>query len=356
MKILALTRYSELGASSRLRSYQYFPFLESCGINICVTSFFDDDYLVSKYAGTVSLARIFTLYVKRLHLILQAKHFDLVWVEKEMIPWVPSLIELGLFHKRVPLVVDYDDAIFHRYDQSRFSAVRFLLGKKIDAVMRRADLVIVGNDYISERAKQAGAKFIKLIPTVVDISRYTVPITDPERPFTIGWIGSPITAPYLYPLTTLLSDLAHSKNIRILAIGANPEQVSSLPIETRPWSLKKEVEEIQHFDIGIMPLPDEPFERGKCGYKLIQYMACGKPVIASPVGINTKIVQEGVNGFLAETHEQWSSAFEQLYFDSSRRIQMGMEGRKLVETQYSMQINAPKIEKLLRRIAMKKGA
>jgi glycosyltransferase involved in cell wall biosynthesis len=319
-------------------------------LEVVVASLFDDDYVIGLYRGKIPIYSVLKAYVSRVKFMLRAKHFDLVWVEKEMLPWMPAWIEFGLFPRNVSLVVDYDDAVFHRYDQHSFSLVRLLLGHKIDAVMRRADLVIVGNDYLGERARRAGARHVKLLPTVVDTSRYTVSHTNPDKPVTIGWIGSPSTARYLHLVAPVLQKMIVSHGIRVVAIGANPAQLKALPFEVRSWSEDAEVEEIKRFDIGIMPLPDEPFARGKCGYKLIQYMACGKPVVASPVGVNSVIVRHGINGYLAGNESEWVQSLHNLLNDSALRLQMGNNGRTLVEVEYSLQITAPFLANLLRTI------
>jgi glycosyltransferase involved in cell wall biosynthesis len=119
-------------------------------------------------------------------------------------------------------------------------------------------------------------------------------------------------------------------------------------MEVRSWSESTEVADIQSFDIGIMPLFDEPWEKGKCGYKLIQYMACGIPVISSPVGINTKIVDDGVDGYLAGNSEEWMSAFKILYDRPQLRKKLGESGRKKIESLYSLQVTSPFFVKLIR--------
>jgi glycosyltransferase involved in cell wall biosynthesis len=212
-------------------------------------------------------------------------------------------------------------------------------------------MVIVGNDYLGERARQAGARRVELLPTVVDTSRYTVTLTAPSQPLTIGWMGSPSTAPYLHFVAPVLQRMIDSYGLRVVAIGANPDQLRGLAFEVRSWSEELEVDEIHRFDIGIMPLPDEPFERGKCGYKLIQYMACGKPVVASAVGTNTILVRQGINGFLARTELEWLEALEYLVNDPPLRHRMGTSGRMMVEREYSLRATAPRLAGLLRSVA-----
>ncbi len=352
MKVLAFSRYAQLGASSRLRLYQYLPYLKDAGIEVTVAPLLDDDYIRGLYANNVSKRLVGKAYVARLMYMLRAGRFDVVWVEKEMLPWIPGWIELKCFPNNIPWVVDYDDAVFHRYDRHRLSVVRGILGQKIDKLMQRADLVVAGNDYLANRARSAGALRVEIVPTVVDISRYGISESDDNRLPVIGWIGSPSTAKFLHQVAPALREVVATRRVQVIAVGANSEQIADLPITALPWTEATEVTAIQHFDIGIMPLPDAPFERGKCGYKLIQYMACGKPVIASPVGANCKIVDDGVDGFLAATHTDWITALTQLIDDPSLRRQMGAAGRRKIEGAYSLQITAERIAGLLKSVAI----
>ncbi len=351
MRILLLSRYGNLGASSRLRSYQYLQYLTTHGFEVITAPLFGDDYVTALYHGKVSIFSVIRSYLSRFKWILRAKTFDMVWVEKEMLPWLPSWIELSLLPSSVSLVTDYDDALFHKYDQHRWFIIRFILGKKIDHVMCRSNLVIVGNDYLANRARQAGAKLVEKISTVVDVSRYSAPAKElTPRTIIIGWIGTPNTARYLEILAPVLRKLVDGYYVRLVAVGANAGQLIDFPVEVRSWSETSEVNEIQQFDIGIMPLPDEPFERGKCGYKLIQYMACGKPIIASPVGVNSTIVQSGVNGFLASSMDEWETTLTILCNSAELRSALGAAGRKFVETHYSLQVTAPRLAQLLNSV------
>ena len=344
-KVLFLSRYARLGSSSRLRLYQYLPYLQEAGIDATLAPLFGDDYVRGLYGGKIAKLSVLKAYVDRLGFMLKAGRFDAAWVEKEMLPWIPAWLELGLFPAKVPLIVDYDDAVFHRYDQHRMSLVRGLLGRKIDSVMQRADLVVAGNEYLANRARNAGAARVEILPTVVDMTRYGVTtsgIVGQQLP-TIGWIGSPATAHFLHLIEPALREVTIRKLAQVVAVGANAGQLGDLPITTLPWTEETEVTAIQRFDIGIMPLPDAPFERGKCGYKLIQYMACGKPVVASPVGVNSVIVRDGADGFLAATHQEWVSALTRLIADPELRQKMGNEGRRRIELEFSLQKAAPQL-------------
>ena len=348
-KVLFLSRYARLGSSSRLRLYQYLPYLRDAGVDVTVAPLLGDDYIRDLYGGKVARLSVLKSYVARLGFMLRAGRFDAVWVEKEMLPWVPAWLELGLFPAKVPLIADYDDAVFHRYDQHRLALVRGLLGRKIDRIMQRADLVIAGNEYLASRARSAGASRVEILPTVVDMARYgvTTPESGGEQFPTIGWIGSPSTAHFLHLIAPALHEVVARKLAQVVAVGANAGQLSNLPITVLPWTEATEVNDIQRFDIGIMPLPDAPFERGKCGYKLIQYMACGKPVVASPVGVNNTIVRDGVDGFLASTDQEWVIALTRLIADSGLRQRMGHAGRLRIENEFSLQKAAPRFATLI---------
>jgi glycosyltransferase involved in cell wall biosynthesis len=221
---------------------------------------------------------------------------------------------------------------------------------KIDRIMRGSALVVVGNRYLFDRAKAAGARRIEIIPTVVDLDRYPVS-PPPENPtFTIGWIGTPLTARYLELVRPALQALCARGEARVVAIGAGPLNWNDVPLEVRPWSETTEVADLQAIDVGIMPLPDSPFERGKCGLKLIQYMACARPVVASPVGVNVEIVRDALNGFTATTNEEWISALCALKDDRPRRWRMGEAGRALVQEHFSLHLTAPRLAHLLQSV------
>lgn len=347
MRLLLLTRYDRLGASSRVRSLQYLPFLEAREWQIDVSPLFSNAYVEALYKKDSRWRQVVSGYWKRLEALARAGSYDLVWIEKELFPFMPAIAEQLLTIFRVPYVVDYDDALFHRYDCHDRWLVRKALNRKIDVVMKNAAVVVVGNDYLAQRARTAGARRVEIIPTVVDLDRYTAVERRHTPPITIGWIGSPVTSCYLHDIAPVLESLTCNLDVRIVAVGANPTVIEGLPIEARPWSEKTEVQSIQAFDIGIMPLPDEPWEHGKCGYKLIQYMACGLPVVASPVGVNVDIVKHGVSGFMAGKRCEWEQALRHLLEDGDLRMSMGAQGRRRVEEWYSLQVQAPRLEGLM---------
>ena len=360
MRILFLTRYGRLGASSRQRCVLYMDALAAAGVESRVSPFFGDDYVRRLYSGgAASIVTVLRAYASRLCALLRIRGYDLLWLEKEALPWVPAWLELSFFKAAgAKIVVDYDDALFHAYDQHRNWLIRKLLGSKIDRIMASADLVCVGNSYIGHRAKAAGANKIAELPTVVDLRLYPVRCSGPsseKRPFTLGWIGSPVTSSYLDLLRPALAELERRLQFRFVLIGAAPDALADFPVERVTWSAETEAAELACCDVGVMPLPDLPWERGKCGYKLIQYMASSLPVIASPVGVNCDIVVPGETGFLAKSPAEWVSSLLRLAQDPALRHRMGAAGRQRAEERYSLAATAPRFVDLLRRARASSG-
>lgn len=355
MRVLVLPRYDAEGASSRLRMLQYFPALQESGVEIEVAPLLGDGYVSNLYTGTVSVPRVARSYVSRICRVLARRDADVLWIEKECWPWLPACLEMRALPRKASIVVDYDDAVFHRYDEHQSAWVRRLLGHKIDMVMRRADLVVTGNDYLAARARSAGARQVEWLPTVIDLDRYPEPVTRPERrEVVIGWIGSPSTAHYLREIVPALNAISSRMVVRCVAIGARADQVEGTPFEAWPWSEATEVSMLDQLDVGVMPLLNTSWEQGKCGYKLIQYMARGLPVVASPVGVNCDIVEDGKNGMLASSTAEWERALSRLVSDAGLRRRMGVSGRRVAEEVYSVQAQAPRLLGML-KLAARQG-
>ena len=351
MRVLILSRYDRQGASSRLRTMQYVPLLEAYGFHVDISPLLSSDYLQEMYLGRRSWANISQAFLRRMR---QARSkVDLIWLEKEMLPWAPLVLEQAAWPDRTPVVTDYDDAIFHRYDRSSNWLTRKILGRKIDSVMRTSDLVLAGNEYLAERARRAGSVRVEIAPTVVDISRYATGSGKRlDGRLRLGWIGTPETwKSFASSYESMLAKLAAEHGAVVRLVGAGDHASVREPFEVLAWSEDTEVESIQGMDIGLMPLPDTPWTRGKCGYKLIQYMACGLPVVASPVGVNAEIVEHGVNGFLASSEAEWVEVLDTLIADPDLRRRMGAAGRKKVEDHYSLQVQGPRVARLLAEVA-----
>lgn len=348
MNLLALTRYGNLAASSRLRIGQYVPRLAAEGHAVRISPLLDNDALLHFYrTGQHSPPMLARDYRKRIGECIHLQGVDAIWLEKELLPWCPAFLECRLLRGR-PYVVDYDDATFHNYDLHPNPLLRRMFRRKIDSVMRNAALVVAGNEYLAGRATAAGARRVEVLPTVVDLARYTaVKGVRQSNTFTVGWIGSPSTTRYLHSLEEVFRTLAKESPFQLRLIGAAPFHPGGVPVISVPWQEATEANELQAMDVGIMPLDHSPWELGKCGCKLIQYMACGLPVVASPVGMNPTLVQQGANGWLAATPAEWLAALRSLRDSPDMRAHMGRAGRMQVEVRYQLDVTAPKLLKWL---------
>lgn len=359
IRVLVLTKYDDMAPSSRVRFQQYFANLTAQGLELDCKPLLDNHYIRSFYQGrSVSFCYLLRCYMQRVKVYMSCQKYDVIWLEAELFPFLPACIE-NLFYRflKAPVVVNYDDAIFHRYDLNHSIITRVLLKNKIAEVMRHAHTVIVGNGYLEHYAKQAGARNVLRIPTVVNTELYQVSLVTKHRlPIRIGWIGTPSTFKFLQPLFPVFRKLATIYEIKVCVMGADEFSIPEVITECVTWSVATEIPFLQSLDIGIMPLNDTPWERGKCGYKLIQYMACGKPVIGTPLEINAEIIEDGVNGFWANTEEEWLDAFLKLCKTPELRLKMGQMGRHKAEAYYSLKATAPLIFNALTKAAQLKLA
>ncbi|RZL04478.1 MAG: glycosyltransferase [Rubrivivax sp.] len=356
-RVIFLSKYDESGASSRYRVFQYLPHLRQAGWEVEVEPLFDARYLQHLYGqGRRGLGDVCRAFIRRLAVLPKLRHFDVVVIEYELLPYCPAVLERCLSFLGTRYVVDYDDAIFHQYDEHRSWLVRWVLSGKIATVMRKASLVTAGNPYLARYAEKAGARQVCVFPTVIDLARYSPPRPScaaklPGQPVVIGWIGSPSTTAYLESVAGALAQVCGQGRAVLRLMGASAVDLPGVPVERFGWQEDVEVDFLRGLDIGIMPLPDEPWARGKCGFKLIQYMACGLPTVASPVGVNQDIVVPSQTGYLADTAEEWVHALNRLIDGPDLRESMGRRGRARVEAAYCVQVTAPSLVETLTSVA-----
>ena len=349
MKILYLTKYTRLAGSSRMRSYQYFPYLEEAGMQVTVKPFFDDAYLKDFYAGKKNISTVLKSYVKRLGVLFSVFSYDRVVIEKEIFPFLPALAEWMLKLLGIQYIVDYDDAIFHHYDQSSNPIIKNFLGNKIAKVMRFSGTVVAGNQYLADYAARSGAKNIEIIPTVIDLERYPIKQNTDADQYIVGWIGTKTTfEKHLLPCKDWIKALQiQEPNIRFHIVGITEDMDLGKNVQYIRWTEETEVAEILKMDIGLMPLQDSKWEKGKCAYKLIQYAACGIPGVASDVGMNREVTVPGQTGILASAYEEWIQAIKTLKSNTELRHQMGRNARKKVEERYCIQQTSTKWKEIL---------
>lgn len=315
-------------ASTRYRVLHYLPFLEKAGMacEVCAIS------------GRV---------VPRLGLPARIARADVVFVQKKLLTGI-----LGALVRRMAkrLVFDFDDAIMYKEAETK-EASRHRQFRRFVTTVRRADLVICGNRYL---AGQTGnlCKNLRILPTVVDEHLY-VPRPAPdvapvkEGPV-IGWIGSRHTLPYLKAIAPVLQQVCGAvPGARLKIVADDFFDLEGVEVLKKEWRSGEEVADLQSMDIGVMPLPDTPWCRGKCGFKLIQYMAVGLPVVCSPVGANADIVTDGREGFYARTPEEWGERLLRLLKDAALRQAMGARGRETILARYSLPSHAAELIRLL---------
>jgi glycosyltransferase involved in cell wall biosynthesis len=348
IKTLGLALYGPLAASTRYRLGQFVPALASHGIDLRIHSLLGDAYLQKRFSGRgPALGAILRDYAHRVQLLLKTQDFDAAIVHLELLPFVPSIVERALL--RIPYVYDMDDAFYLRYELGAKRLLKPLLGRKFDSVIGSAAAVTAGNRILASYARQFNNSVVE-IPTVVDVGRYHPNRGAKGSRFTIGWIGSPSTATYLPSLVPILSALAKESPLDFVVIGGKAPAVSGANVIERPWSEQTEVDLINKFDVGVMPLPDDEWARGKCAFKLIQYMACAVPVVASGVGANTDVVTPDC-GFLANTPEEWVSSLRKLRDNASLRERMGVAARARVVESFSLEAAVPKLAETIRSVA-----
>jgi glycosyltransferase involved in cell wall biosynthesis len=351
MKVLYFSKTSEIGPSSRYRIYQYLPHLRSCEVSIAVKPLFGPAYfrLLAWQAVWLKILAKFVYvsarFLKRGLDLLSIGPVDLIVIEGQLFPYMGPTAE-WLLTKRYKVVVELDDAIYLTYRHSR----------KIPALLRLSSGAIVGNRTLAEYAG-AYTPNICVIPTVVDTDRFYPMntrdwrMTSDDRPLIIVWIGLDYNVSFLDLLVPAFQRLQKNHRVIVRIISSRPYSLSGVTTEFRPWSFNTEVADLQTSDIGVMPLPDMEWTRGKCGLKLLQYMAVGIPCVASPVGVNRDIISDGHNGFLAATDEEWYARLIALCRDPAMRSEIGRAGRNTVEADYSLKTWAPKLADAYRALA-----
>ncbi len=337
IRVLALTKYGRRAASSRYRFLNYIPLLAERGVLVTPVPLLSDGYVERLFAGRrAPLADLARSFLRRVSAVSSLYRFDLLWIEGELFPRFPALAERLLGALKFPYVVDLDDAIFHTYDRHPHIFFRKVLGRKIDVVLSGAAAVTAGNQYLAERAVRTKAQRVVIVPTAVDDRAYAGIERFDRDTLTFGWIGSPGTAQYLKTVQAELDRLCRSLPAKARLIGIAPGGCASPDIIFRPWNEETEIEELALCDIGIAPLFDGPWERGKCGLKAIQYMASGIPVLAANVGVSPSLVVHGETGFLYRDGAEFTAFARQLASDRQLRRKMGAAGRRRVASSYSV--------------------
>lgn len=347
-KVLGLALYGPLAASNRYRLGQYIPGLASAGFNLHVCYLLGDDYLHARFSkSNLPVMSMLKRVISRFREMLNQGAYDVLMLQYELMPFMPALIESTLIRK--PYIYDLDDAFYLKHRGQGRPLRELLLGGKYDSLIGGAATITAGNRELVRYAKQFNPN-THLFPTVVDDTRYLpTTVRRGSSVFTVGWIGSPSTAPYLSELVAPLSTIGKEGPVRFVVVGGKAPQIPNVSVVQLDWSEDAELDLINSFDVGVMPLPNDDWSRGKCAFKLIQYMACAVPVVASPVGANLDVVTSQC-GLMASTPNEWADAFRILRDRPVIRDEMGLAGRTRVTQQYSLQQNLPMLTKIISQV------
>lgn len=354
MRVLVLAPYPlRRNPSQRFRWEQYIVPLQARGIWLEPSSFLDEAALTVVHAGGAwgaKAAVVLTGAGRRLRDALRARRYDLVLIHRESAPVGPAWIERILAASKVPYAFDFDDAVYLANVSEANRRLAWLKGSaKTRTVVRRASLVLAGNEHLRDWASTLNRR-VRVVPTTIDTDLYRPAPPQAGRSLCIGWSGSMSTIEHLRLLEPVLSSVQAEHGVRIRVIGDETYRVPGAEVESLPWREATELEDLRRIDIGVMPLPDDEWARGKCGLKALQYMALGIPTVMSPVGVNRRIARDGA-ALLATTEDEWRQALGRLIVNPELRAAIGRAGRRRVQQEYSVDAVLPVWESALREAA-----
>lgn len=346
-RIVYFTKYTDAGPTSRYRVYQYKSYLENNGFNVTIKPLFPTQYILDLYGkGKKNWLILLPRYVQRFFQILFLKNYDILYIEYELFPYAPILLEKIALLGKKNVVIDYDDATFHTYDKNSYKFIQTLLGNKIYQLVKKASVVITGSPYLTKVLSAYNNNIVE-IPTSINFNKYqqkSQPKLNYEiSSFKIGWLGSKNTSVNVITLKNVFLQLQKKHPIQLLLIGFDKQlltQLEGVNYQYIQWNANTEIETIYSFDVGIMPLEEDiPFNHGKCGFKLIQYMACGIPTISTPLLANVKINRDN-NNLFARTDEDWIKAFEEVVINKEKyKNIVGSKNKEIVQAYYCVETN-----------------
>ena len=330
MKILFLIQgFSR--AASRYRVLQYIPYLESKGVNATV----------SLYPRTLR---------ENFQFFSNLSKYDIVFLQRKRF----NQPRLGWLRKRARRIVyDFDDSVMYRNSKAK-DPISSTRRKRFVRMIKNSDFVIAGNEFLKREVLPYNPN-VEVIPTGIDRERYgikTYPVQ--QKRVTLGWIGDHGSIHYLEKMRPIFERVGEKyPHVELKIVCDTFFDCDRMGVVKKNWTSEGEVADLQGFDIGLMPLVDDPWSWGKCGFKIIQYQGVGVPVVCTPVGVNRDLVEDGVNGFYAMTPKEWEEKLSLLIENSELREQMGREGRKRVLENYTYQASAPRLLSILDRLVEK---
>src|SRR5215208_5502038 len=355
MHVLALMpALFDTSPCQRYRFEQWDPLLRERGVEITYEPFEDEELHALLYKPGLlgkKLQLVTRGLNRRMSLVRKVKDFDLVYILREAALLGPPIFERLIHQRGVPIVFDFDDAVFVSYRSPSNGYLSYLkFASKTKTICRIASHVMVGNPYLADYARQVNDR-VTVIPTTIDTEKYRVPPPKNSSGLpVIGWTGSYSTVQHLDTLRGALKKLAEKESFRLRVIGTPTYECSPIDVEAMRWRADTELEDLSAIDIGVMPLPDDRWSKGKCGLKALQFMALGIPTVCSPVGVNTDIIQDNQNGFIAASEEEWVDKLGRLLRSPELRQRLGQAGRATVEQKYSAITQAPRVFEIFKSV------
>lgn len=355
LSVLALVPYPlDTTPSQRFRLEQWAPHLAQRGIDVDLVPFATRALYVRLYRPGARLmvgALLTACVLRRVRDILGARRYDVVVVHRAAALLGPPLLEAWLARMR-PLIYDFDDAIFLLHTSANNRRLGWLkFPGKTARICRRSRHIVVGNEYLAAYARQHNPR-VAIVPTSIDTNAYGLRDYTSRERVVIGWSGSATSQAHLEAFQPVLRRVVPDAPVEFRVYSDRPPQLGALPHTWTPWSpsVQSEVAELRRFHIGIMPMPDDPWARGKCGLKVLQYMAVGAATVSSPVGMNRELIRHGENGLLAATDDEWVACLRQLIADPPLRERLGRKGRQTVEQGFSAQLCAERFAGVVREV------
>lgn len=338
----------------RYRIEQWEPILTKFGVEITYAPFESQElnevlYRSGNYSRKIGL--LLRSISRRIELMSTLKKYDAIYIFREAALLGPAFFERLVHRSKVPFVFDFDDAIFERYKSPSNGYLSYLkMPGKTSAICRMAAHVIVGNPYLEQYARKFNDR-VTIVPPTIDTESYFVSEIDRDSSVpVIGWTGSFSTVQHLDTLRGALQRLALERKFILRVIGTPSYKIPNVEVEAITWRAASEVDDLRPIDIGIMPLPDDSWTKGKCGMKALQFMGLGLPTVCSPVGVNTEIIRDGENGFLAATEADWVDKLGRLLDSVELRKKLGAAARATVEQKYSAKVQAPRVFDVFRSV------
>ena len=355
IEIVALVPYPpDTTPSQRFRIEQWRGPLEELGIRVRLAPFADRRLMKLLYEpgrAALKIAAMIAGFARRLGDVATAGRGDAILVHRAAWLAGPALLERLLMVWRKPILFDFDDAIYLRHTSGAnplFDWLKF--PGKTAALCRMSSLVVAGNDYLATYARKHNCRVV-VVPTSIDTDLYMPTERDDcSHRVVIGWTGSATSMTHLEIFAPVLRKLLAHRDVEIRVQSNQPPVLSGVPFVFQPWRIATEVDEIRAFDIGIKPMPDDPWARGKCPMKELQYMALGIPAVCSAVGTSAEAIRDGENGFLANSAEQWFERLTRLVDDVALRRKIGLAGRQTVEERYSKMVCAARFAEAIRSV------